>query len=80
MRDRSVYYEAELIHNLWPSLWEPEMTEHDIWFLNVQAKTYYDECDQNLSPLYSDNVERIKELFGIVPEQLKSKLKWTGPK
>lgn len=68
------------MHNLWPSLWEPEMTDHDIWFLNCQAKTYCEECNERLSPLYPENVNRIRELFGIVPEHFKSGLKWAGPK
>ncbi|GEP43587.1 hypothetical protein [Brevifollis gellanilyticus] len=44
MCDRSAYYEAELIHNLPVSMYEPDFVEHDVWFLNVQARTYYEEC------------------------------------
>ena len=79
LRDRSVYHDAELIHNIWPSLFEPEMVDHDIWFLNAQARVYTQECNAHISPLYLENVARIKELFALVPEQLKVKLKWNGP-
>lgn len=55
------------------------MVDHDIWFLNVQARTYCEQCDEIRSPLYRENVECIKELFGLVPEELKGKLDWAGP-
>ena len=80
LRDRSIYYEAELIHNLWLSLFEPEFIDHDIWFLNAQAKIYCEECNEHLSPLYLENVMCIKELFAIIPDNFKSKLLWNGPK
>ena len=80
LRDRSTYFETELLHNLWPSLFEPDFVEHDIWFLNAQAKVYCEECSERLSPLYADNVKRIKELFALVPDPFRDKLKWRGPK
>ena len=80
LRDRSAYFETELLHNLWPSLFEPGFVEHDIWFLNAQAKVYYEECSERLSPLYADNVKCIKELFELVPDRFRDRLKWSGPK
>jgi hypothetical protein len=78
--DRSAYFEAELIHNLPVSMLEPEFLEHDVWFLNVQARSYYQECSPELSDLYSVQVKRIRELFSLVPEEMRSKLQWSGPK
>jgi len=43
-RDRSCYFEAELVHNLPNSLLEPEFGDHDIWFLNHQAKWFTEKC------------------------------------
>lgn len=61
-------------------MFEPSFTEHDIWFLNNQAKTYCEECSPEKSYLYVEQVKRIKELFDIVPDELRSKLKWNGPR
>jgi hypothetical protein len=79
VRDRSAYYEAELIHNLPVSMFEPGFVEHDIWFLNVQARTYCRECNGDLSPYYLQQVTRIRELFSLVPSPFRSKLEWAGP-
>lgn len=79
LRNRSVYYEAELIHNLPVSILEPEFVDHDIWFLNHQARWYYTHCNENLSSLYLLQVERIRELFSIVPEHRRAQLEWSGP-
>jgi hypothetical protein len=76
-RDTTVYEEAELIHNLWPSLFEPEFTDHDIWFLNVQAASYYQAASS--SPLYPRHVALIQELFTLVPDALRPRLQWPGP-
>ncbi len=62
-RDRTVYEEAELIHNLWPHLFEPEFTDHDIWFLNSHAESYFREAD--FSPLYPQLWPLIRELFAL---------------
>jgi len=37
-KDVSCCLEAELVHNLTTSLLSPDFSEHDIWFLNHQAK------------------------------------------
>jgi hypothetical protein len=76
-RDRTVYVEAELIHNLWPHLFDPEFTDHDIWFLNSQAESYFREA--HFSPLYTQHVGLIRELFALVPEDFCTRLQWAGP-
>jgi len=75
-RDRSAYEEAE-IHNLWPTLLEPEFTQHDLWFLSCQAESYCRRA--RCSPLYDQHVALIRELFAVVPESLRSDLRWNGP-
>ena len=79
VRDRSAYYEAELVHNLPVSMYEPDFVEHDVWFLNVQARGYCQECSAALSSLYPQQVARIRELFALVPQHLRPKLQWAGP-
>jgi len=78
-RDVSCYFEAELVHNLTHTLLMPEFTEHDIWFLNNQSKYYFEKCNDDISPNYHQNVEYIKCLFKIVPDELRPKLLWNGP-
>lgn len=78
-RDMSCYFEAELVHNLTLTLLISEFTEHDIWFLNHQAKYYVEQCNDDISPNYNQHIDYIRRLFKIVPDELKSKLIWVGP-
>lgn len=78
-RDLSCYFETELIHNLSKSILDIAMTEHDVWFLNHQAKYYFEECNEDISPNYNQHCIYIKKLFSMVPDDLKSKLTWVGP-
>ncbi len=78
-RDMSCYFEAELVHNLTLTLLIPEFTEHDIWFLNNQAKYYFEKCSIDISPNYPQQIDFIKNLFKIIPDELKPKLIWVGP-
>ena len=80
LRDRSAYFEAELVHNLPVAVLEPDFGEHDIWFLNEQARDYCQQCNAQVSYLYPSQVGRIRELFSLVPEHMRSKLRWTGPR
>jgi hypothetical protein len=57
----------------------PEFSEHDLWFLNNQARDYFENCSDDISPNYIQHIEYIKELFKIVPENLRPKLVWRGP-
>ncbi len=75
----SCYREAELVHNLSSTILDKDFKEHDIWFLNNQAKYYFEKCNEDLSPNYNQHLSYIKELFNIAPENLKSKLTWVGP-
>lgn len=79
LRDRSTYFETQFIHNIWPSLCEPAFVDHDLWFLNNEARLYCKECSTKLSPLYLAQVAHIRELFALVPPELRSKLLWNGP-
>ena len=78
-KDISCYFEVELIHNLSHTLLDPDFSEHDIWFLNYQAKDYYDKCNEDISPNYNQHLKYIRALFELVPERFKIKLSWNGP-
>jgi hypothetical protein len=79
VHDLSAFYESELVHNLPVSMYEPEFVEHDVWFLNFQARAYCEQCSASKSDLYPQQVERIRELFVIVPKHLRATLQWDGP-
>lgn len=74
---KSVHDLCELTHNLYVTILEEDFVEHDIWFLNVQARYYYETAKS--SSIYDDIVELISELFEEVPESFRSKLEWKGP-
>lgn len=78
-RDISCYFEAELVHNLMHTLLTSEFVEHDLWFLNNQAKYYFEKCSVDISPNYNQHIEYIKSLFKIVPDSLRARLLWQGP-
>lgn len=77
--DRSCFEEAELTHNLHASILAEEFTKHDIHFLNNQARRYCDKAKKTGTPNYKVHRVLIKELFELVPEDMRSELKWKGP-
>lgn len=77
--DKSCYEEAELVHNLHVSILEPEFIDHDIWFLNHQARSYMNRAEASKSPCFNAQRELIKELFSLVPDSMQSSLEWNGP-
>ena len=79
LRDRSARWDSELVHNLPVSMLEADFTDHDLWFLNVQARTYCQECSSKLSPNYTSNVAAIRRLFALVPSGMRDRLEWRGP-
>jgi len=77
-RRKDLHDEAELIHNLPVSILEPKFIDHDIWFLNHQAKWYLENASKE-SLNYDANRTAIIELFSLVPEDMRVKLRWSGP-
>ena len=56
------------------------MPEHRDFWWEVRADGVMDAVQQlNLSSLYLEQVKRIRELFSLVPEAMRSKLQWHGP-
>ncbi|MDO1451937.1 hypothetical protein Q0590_37055 [Rhodocytophaga aerolata] len=76
-KDKSCYFEAQLIHNLPQSMFESEFIEHDLHFLNHQARWYLEKCNDDISPLYSRNEALIRELISIAPKEIKQNLQWS---
>jgi hypothetical protein len=74
---RWIHEEAQLVHNLWASFADPGFEAHDFWFLNVQARGYVERG--NCSPIYQMQVSRLRDLFALVPVDLRFELNWAGP-
>lgn len=75
----SQYIVAEFVHNLYVSILAEEFTDHDIHFLNYQARIYYERGDEDFDPHYYHFVRRIQELFAEVPVNQQEQLLWDGP-
>ncbi len=73
------YEIAEFVHNLCVSIAREEFASHDIWFLNVQARSLIERNNEQNCPHYSLFAYYIQELFKIVPEELRVDLEWDGP-
>lgn len=76
--DQSAALEAELVHEL-PTLLCPEFTIRDVCFLNVQASIYCERCNPQISSLYNHHLPLFRELFALVPAELRHELNWAGP-
>jgi hypothetical protein len=71
------YELSELVHNIYTSILDEEFVAHDIWILNVQAKSYFDRAVGTTS--YDGICALLCELFEAVPEGLRTQLEWNGP-
>jgi hypothetical protein len=78
-RRRALYVEVEFLHKLYVSILEPEFVDHDIWFLNHLARWFLTHADPRHAACYCHHQRLIRELFTLVPERLRDKLKWAGP-
>lgn len=78
-RDRSVYYESQLIHEFYLLLKYDDFNDLDICFLNKNARWYYEDCSEKKSFLYEHQLKRISSLFSLVPKEMRDKLEWHGP-
>jgi hypothetical protein len=79
LRERSVRWDSELVHNLPTSILEPDFTDHDLWFLNWQARAYYRGCSSDVSPNYDAKVAAVRRLSALVPDELRDRPEWRGP-
>lgn len=71
--------ELEFIHNIPVSILDPDFVEHDLWFLNHQAKTFFSSPFAKYSPNYNIYAALIRTLFEEVPSELRHRLSWPGP-
>ena len=71
--------ELEFIHNIPVSILDAEFVEHDLWFLNHQAKTFFSNPLGKFSPNHKIYAALITTLFEEVPSELRHRLSWSGP-
>ena len=72
------YPELELVHNLGRGLLNEAWTQHDVRWINTQARIYIERGNKTL-PFYPKVCSCIIELVDMVPEDLKYLLNWCGP-
>jgi hypothetical protein len=70
--------ELELVHNLPQLMINPEFEAWDIHWLNSQAKQFVINCPKHRA-YYNRVCRDIKELFALVPDNLRNELRWDGP-
>jgi hypothetical protein len=51
-RRKALYMEAEFLHKLYVTILEPEIGDHDIWFLNHLAKWFLTHADPKHAVCY----------------------------
>jgi hypothetical protein len=75
----SFYPEMELVHNMHRLLVMPEFTEYDVHWLNSQARIFVERGENPVHGFYEPVRACIKQLFALVPDPLRSQLRWSGP-
>lgn len=76
---KGAYEVAQFVHNLYVSILDAEWVFHDIWFLNVQARSFVERNSDQTAHQYSLFVACVRELFSLVPDEWRPLLEWTGP-
>ncbi|MEO5931894.1 MAG: hypothetical protein ABIR47_18310 [Candidatus Kapaibacterium sp.] len=79
IRNRTTYLEAQLIHNISHSILDEKIVQHDIWFLNYQARSYLERATPENSINYYRMKCCIRQLFDIAISEGVEGLKWDGP-
>jgi hypothetical protein len=69
---------AEFIHNIYASILVEDFTDHDMYFINQQARNFIQNCDPNAGH-YALFAFYIQQLINEVPPNRKKQLTWMGP-
>lgn len=73
-----LYPELELVHNVGPLLRVPQFTVKDIYWLNVQARNYVEQCKVR-GHAGEFILVGIADLIALLPSRLRRQLEWPGP-
>ncbi len=77
--DLECYAVAEFLHHVPLLVAEPDFTISDIRFLNGHSQSFYKRDASENHWVSSQFRSPIRQLFKLVPEDLRAELKWTGP-
>ena len=69
--------EAELVHNLPRCMLEPDFGREDIWWLNVQARSYCEGSTER--PFHAAVAKAVCDLIVLMPAASREQLEWSGP-
>lgn len=67
--DKSSFVELQFVHSIPESILQPDFVDHDLWFLNHQARVFIFNADESRTPNYSKYRRRIIELLGLLDEK-----------
>lgn len=76
---RQCYEVAQLLHHLPHRLREEGFTDNDFWFLNGPVRAFFQRAEPKTSSLYGLFLSPVRQLFALVPENLRSHFEWSGP-
>ena len=76
-RGRGSYLVAQFLHNIPDLVFESEFSKRDIRFLN-SAKAFFEQAEPS-SFMYGTFFSPVRQIFNLVPENLKNQLSWAGP-
>lgn len=76
----NLYPELELIHGVPQLLEDSNFTMFDVYWINTQAKNYWNETSESSRFRSQTVLELIDELVAAIPNELREKLSWHGSK
>lgn len=76
----NLYPELELIHGIPQLLEDSCFTIFDVYWINTQAKNYWNEASRSRRFRSQTVLDLIDELVAAIPSELQGKLSWHGPK
>jgi hypothetical protein len=71
---------AQFLHNVPALVASPEFSSHDFWWMNVHARTFFENDALPGTDLWHAFFSPTRQLFDLVPEELRHQLKWDGPR
>ncbi len=76
---RTSYEVAQFLHQVPHLMANDEFTAGDLWFLNIHARSFFTRAEPKISFLYTHFLSPTRQLFSLVPEDMREQLEWPGP-
>lgn len=71
---------AEFLHNVPLLIASPEFSDGDFWWMNHHARTFFENEALPGTYLWHAFFSPTRQLFDLVPGELRHQLKWDGPR